>query len=250
MAKRLTTNEFIQKAIKVHGNLYDYSQVKYITSHTKIKIICTEHGVFEQTPDNHIRSKQGCPTCGERRRALNRVLTTDEFIHTTTQIHNNFYDYSLVKYISAHAKVKIICPEHGVFEQTPDRHIRSGGCFYCAHENHVGKYNMKLFERNPELKNKDALLYFVKIFNEHETFWKVGITVSTVDKRFQALVQHGYQYVVERQIPLPLYDAYLQEQALLREYKEYQYQPLQKFGGWTECFNKQIGKSDAYTSNK
>jgi len=31
----------------------------------KIKIICKKHGIFEQTPDNHINKKTGCPICNE-----------------------------------------------------------------------------------------------------------------------------------------------------------------------------------------
>ena len=34
----LTTAEFIKKAIIIHGNAYDYSQVNYVNNHTKVKI--------------------------------------------------------------------------------------------------------------------------------------------------------------------------------------------------------------------
>ena len=49
------TEIFIQKAKSVHGNKYDYSLVEYVNSATKIKIICPIHGIFEQTPNNHLR---------------------------------------------------------------------------------------------------------------------------------------------------------------------------------------------------
>ena len=54
---------FIEKAKKIHGNIYDYSLVNYINNHTKIKIIC-EHGIFEQTPKKHLFG-QGCKKCNE-----------------------------------------------------------------------------------------------------------------------------------------------------------------------------------------
>ena len=53
---------FIEKAKKIHGDKYDYSKVEYINSHTKVCIICPEHGEFWQTPNNHLHG-YGCPKC-------------------------------------------------------------------------------------------------------------------------------------------------------------------------------------------
>lgn len=58
-------------------------------------------------------------------------LTTKKFIERATQLHNNKFDYSLVEYKTAVTKIKIICPEHGVFEQTPNSHLRGYGCSKC-----------------------------------------------------------------------------------------------------------------------
>jgi len=68
----LTTPEFINKAKRLHGDLYDYSNVEYVDSETKVEIICKKHGSFWQSPVGHIYSqKQGCPVCqsskGERK---------------------------------------------------------------------------------------------------------------------------------------------------------------------------------------
>ena len=59
---KLNTNEFINKAREVHGDKYDYSKVNYVDTHTKICIICPEHGEFWQTPADHLRGI-GCPNC-------------------------------------------------------------------------------------------------------------------------------------------------------------------------------------------
>lgn len=56
---------FIKKANVVHNNKYDYSQVVYKTNHTKVDIICPEHGVFSMKPYSHLYGKQGCPLCKE-----------------------------------------------------------------------------------------------------------------------------------------------------------------------------------------
>ena len=63
MPKKKTKEEYIEKAIKVHGNKYDYSKVEYVNSQTKVIIICKEHGEFPTNPGNHINSKSGCPEC-------------------------------------------------------------------------------------------------------------------------------------------------------------------------------------------
>lgn len=62
--KKLTTKEFIERAINIHANGYDYSLVDYINTKTKVKIICLKHGLFEQIPNNHL-SGMGCPICGK-----------------------------------------------------------------------------------------------------------------------------------------------------------------------------------------
>ena len=56
-------NICIKKARKVHGNLYDYSKVEYSGYQNQIEIICKRHGMFKQTPDNHLHGS-GCPKCG------------------------------------------------------------------------------------------------------------------------------------------------------------------------------------------
>ena len=43
MNKRLTTDEFIKKAKKIHGEKYDYSKVNYIDSSIKV---CNENGLI------------------------------------------------------------------------------------------------------------------------------------------------------------------------------------------------------------
>lgn len=64
--QRLTTEIFIQRAQKVHGNKYDYSKVNYINYHTPVEIICPTHGSFWQRPGKHLLG-HNCPLCFESR---------------------------------------------------------------------------------------------------------------------------------------------------------------------------------------
>ncbi len=153
-SKKSTSIDFISKAISIHNNKYDYSLVEYINAHTKVKIICPEHGIFEQKPNGHLNG-QNCPICSGKLK-----LTTDDFINRSNIIHNNKYDYSLVQYVTSHIKVKIICPYHGTFTQSPYTHLIGRGCSECtgtkklttiefinkANDIHNNKYDYSLVE--------------------------------------------------------------------------------------------------------
>lgn len=58
----LGKERFVEKAIKVHGNKFDYSKAIYVNYTTPIIIICPKHGEFLQTPGDHL-SGHGCPKC-------------------------------------------------------------------------------------------------------------------------------------------------------------------------------------------
>lgn len=125
--KRWNTNKFIKLAKEVHGDKFDYSLCDYKNAHTKIKIICSIHGIFEQIPWNHIKELAGCPYCSENK------TTLEIFKYKSNWKHNNRYDYSLItEYINNTTKVKIICPQHGIFEQNPRNHQWGDGCPKCT----------------------------------------------------------------------------------------------------------------------
>jgi len=111
--KKYTNNEIIEKFKKVHGNKYDYSLVQYDGMFKKIKIICSKHGIFEQTPKNHVEGK-GCGKCHGRHQ------TTKDVVEKGCIIHNGLYNYSKVEYKNMKTKIIIICNKHGEFSQTPD----------------------------------------------------------------------------------------------------------------------------------
>ena len=75
MSKKLSLEEFIEKAKEIHGDKYDYSKVEYINTKTKVCIICPEHGEFWQTPGSHLNGS-GCPECGNNNNKLKQTYTT------------------------------------------------------------------------------------------------------------------------------------------------------------------------------
>lgn len=79
MPSKLSTEEFVRKAIIVHNGKYDYSLVLYENGRTRVPIVCPEHGVWYQTPENHLAGK-GCQRCGYERVRIARRTTNYEDI--------------------------------------------------------------------------------------------------------------------------------------------------------------------------
>lgn len=133
---RLGKPAFVDKAKKVHGDKYQYSLVDYAGSKKKVKIICPDHGIFEQTPNAHLRGIH-CPKCGFAIRNAKNRLSKEEFVSRCIDVHGHKYDYSLVEYSGNRTKVKIGCPKHGIFTQKPNSHLTGCGCPRCSVENTV-----------------------------------------------------------------------------------------------------------------
>lgn len=130
MPKKLTTEEFITKAVQKHGDKYDYSRVIYITSQIPIEIGCREanHGFFRCKPNHHLAQGTGCPTC-----AGNKKSDKDRFIQEAILVHGDKYGYSRVQYVNTNTKVSIFCKYHKTyFEQTPKKHKAGQGCPDCG----------------------------------------------------------------------------------------------------------------------
>ena len=175
----MNTEEFINKANKVHNGKYDYSKVEYVNAKTKICIICPEHGEFWQTPNNHLSGK-GCALCANENKLHLYNKSNDKFISEAQMIHNGKYDYSKVEYVNAKTKICIICPEHGEFWQTPHNHLQGQGCPKCSP---TLKLNKDVFIENSNKKHNGKYDYSkVKYINnrtkvciicpEHGEFWQ------------------------------------------------------------------------------
>lgn len=227
---KLTTEEFIRKANEIHNNKYNYLEIQYKNNSTKISIICKLHGIFDQRPKDHLKG-QGCPTCGKIKQQSQRASSSEEFIRKATTIHGNTYSYNYVKYINAHTKITIVCNEcQHKFQQTPNSHLNGSGCPTCNTGGGVGFYVNK---------NNDtpAKVYIIRLYDEKEEFFKIGIAKETRTKiRFHEL-RKIYNVDILKTISMPLREAFVYEQKILNEYKSKKYTPLKHFEGWTECFS-------------
>jgi protein-arginine kinase activator protein McsA len=124
------TDEFIEKARKIHGEKYDYSNSKFVAVVAPIVIRCQVHGDFEQVAGEHLRGR-GCKKCADKLTGQLNTLTTEEFVFRSKEKHGDTYDYSESTYESTTTAVKIICKVHGPFWQIPTNHLKGSGCRVC-----------------------------------------------------------------------------------------------------------------------
>jgi len=142
-SKRITTLEFIEKVKLIHPN-YDFKEFIYLNNHTKGKVICPIHGIFEAKPHN-LLYKKGCPKCNKGVR-----YSLHEFIEMVKMIHPN-YDFKDFEYINWKTKGKVMCPIHGIFKSSPNVLLRGSGCPKCGKVHH---YTTNEFIEKISLVNK------------------------------------------------------------------------------------------------
>lgn len=178
--KKLTTSEFILKSINKYGNCLGYDLVNYVNSQTKITLKCLIHNLlFDIAPSVHLSYRKGCFKCS------NHKMFLEKFIEKASIIHNEYYDYSLIKEISSvKSLLPIKCPKHGIFYQSSDKHLNAKhGCHKCDPSNtktyievinlcinaHGKKYNYD------EETFKNVNTKFKIICNKHGDFWQTPI---------------------------------------------------------------------------
>ena len=162
MSKRRTTEQFIAEARAAHAadDRYDYSKVEYKDSHTKVEIICPEHGSFYQFPTNHLRPC-GCPGCIGDAIRKGRGFGGEFDVARARAKHGDKYDYSNCKGGSTKTKVTIGCHEHGPFLQSPEKHYSGGGCPECgrAKVNHAHRIDTEEFIRRAKTAHGETYSY-------------------------------------------------------------------------------------------
>lgn len=144
---RMSTDEWVEKAKKVHGDKYDYSKVEYIDADAKVCIICPEHGEFWQKPSNHL-SGRGCNMCRK-----SHQMTTEEFVAKAREIYGGKYDYSKSEYVKSSIKTTIICPEHGEFKIIPNNFLQGQECLECTKEKHRENQEKTFIESAKKIHN-------------------------------------------------------------------------------------------------
>lgn len=79
-SKKVSIEEWKERAIKIFGNYYDYSLVNYKCIHDKVPIICPKHGIFSQRAITHTFFQNGCPLCARETHSSKGVKNIEKLL--------------------------------------------------------------------------------------------------------------------------------------------------------------------------
>lgn len=232
--KRKTTDEFIQLATIKHNGKYTYPTAVYKNSKSKLKIMCPDHGEFEQSACDHLAGK-GCKICANITIKRKITLSQDEFIRRSILAHGETYDYSNVIFNGLNELVEIKCKIHGSFHQRANDHQRGIGCNDCSKL--INRYNRNSFIDYCLKKSGKGYLYLVKCFNENERFFKIGITSNHINKRLNKSSMPYKFELISLKNGDPEY-IWNKEKSLHKDLVMFRHEPKISFNGETECFSE------------
>lgn len=266
MAKKLNQQDVINEFRKIHGDKYDYSLVEYKNDSSKIKIICSLHGIFEQQVAAHKRQNQGCPICG--REKVNKIIRTrlvgnENFIKRIEKLFGkDVFDYSKLDYKGAHKEVTLICRKcNNVETKVPNVWYKGFGCLKCqcrrpnpkqitkeqfierAREIHGNKYNydkinyVTLYKDVEIICPKHSSFFQKPTIHIHSKSNCPECNVSKGEEQISIFLNtHNIKYIYQHKVKINnsyhYYDFYLPEYNIMIEYNGLQhYKPISFFGG-------------------
>ncbi|MDB0013213.1 hypothetical protein N9F22_00040 [Alphaproteobacteria bacterium] len=157
MSRKLTTEQFIEIARTIHGDLYDYSKSIYSTGREPVVITCREHGDFTQVAYYHIQRSRpnGCKKCGIEKSRMGRINSAhsfEVFEQKARQKHGEKYQYIRETYKNTNTRLDLVCPIHGRFSMLVSVHLKGSGCSECSKE------QMKQSKTGVALRTLDDLI--------------------------------------------------------------------------------------------
>lgn len=108
----LGRDKFIEAAIAMHGDRYDYSKVVYAGNKRRVEVICKRHGSFFVKPNSHTSAGTGCRLCYESRgeRAVTNFLIRNfinferEYVISPYRFRYDFFLPDFNVFIEFHGK--------------------------------------------------------------------------------------------------------------------------------------------------
>ena len=225
-----TTEGFIEEAKAIFPQ-YDYSKVSYINAKDYVTIICKKHGEFNIIA-HQLTGGTGCRLCGFESTGLALSKPYSEFIKDALVKFGDTYTYEEDTYKNMSTKMIVICKKHGKFEITPAQHlIQKYGCPKCAMENSASNYF-----------DVPTKLYYIELTDEfNKKYYKIGITINTLKKRFSNMKDNvTFQVIDMVEFPNGRV-AFLLEQFILNKFDDKRTKDNIMVGnGQTEVFDYDI----------
>ena len=143
-SKLYSIDEIKRKLTEKYDDKFSFDFENYETLESKIKCICREHGEFIIRVSSLLKGFN----CWKCRNTQPFKLDYSLFIEKAIKIHGEYYDYSNVVYVDNKQKIKIKCPNHGDFFQTPGAHLAGQGCPICKMSKGEKSIRLLLISKN------------------------------------------------------------------------------------------------------
>lgn len=212
MSLKFTTEEFVEKAVAVHGTLFDYSKVQYRGATSKVIVGCRIHGDFLISPDAHANGGQGCAKCKFDKIGNLRRGTVDAFLNRAIEVHGKRYDYSTIgEYKHNKHKLQVRCKLHGPFMVSPNNHLKGRGCPGCKTSGYRSNLPGHLYiltagsttkvgitNRQPATRAREVSKSSGKQFSVvHSIFLEDGLTIAKLEHHALSFLRDNYETVAE-----------------------------------------------------
>jgi hypothetical protein len=136
LSEKRNTKWIIDQSKLLFGDSFDYSATDYRDAKTKIKFHCKKHDYsFEQTSNNHLKSKHPCKFCLQEARRAEFSDSIHTFKNKIRAIYGNQFDFKNANYVNQRTPISLKCVKHSkVITKEPQVFLRGHGCDLCAKE--------------------------------------------------------------------------------------------------------------------
>ena len=224
--QRKPKEKFIREIEERFPNKFKFDKLEYKGDRTEVTLYCNDCKEYHTYIPNYLLSKSGCGYC----RARNEIRTFEDFYERLSKEQKENYIYYPETFINSNSNMKVTHKECGhTYYQRPNHiTLRNTGCPYCCESGFK--------------KDKDSILYYLKVKHNNHYFYKIGITNNTVkDRYFNRDLEKVKDYVT---FPMIGQKAWDWEKAIITKYKDELYQGneiiLDSAKGNKELFNKDI----------
>lgn len=127
MPKRMTFEEFVQKAREVRGDRFEYRADGWKGVASKVWITCPDHGEWHTLGNLHLRGIE-CPRCAQP----GANMTFDEYVVKARESRGDRFSYRPEGWKGISGKVWITCPDHGEWHAPAAWHLKGIECPRCS----------------------------------------------------------------------------------------------------------------------
>jgi hypothetical protein len=173
--------KFIEKASKIHRDLFSYEKVVYVNSLTKVEIYCKScDKYYSQSPANHLSGK-GCINCRNKNLGNNTRYSYDFFLDKLSNEQISKYTYSdfnfKKRFSNEYHKMLIFCKKcKSDFLTNIASHLQGHGCPNCNRNGGVNEikiiseilnsFNFTLIKQyRPKFLKRQSIDIFIPLLN-------------------------------------------------------------------------------------